>query len=149
MHFKVYCLSGMNCYNYDAKNDSDYKVQYIFFAVGMYGDKRAKEYELNVTMAEVGGTILDREETEEQQAQQDYNVLLQGWFHFVQTEDGSIPIIRHSIEEDGEVINTKKAIVATFQANFMGTEQKEEADPQSMHTSHYTYVCWPKKCERL
>ena len=97
-------------------------------------------YELNTTKAEVGGTILDREETEEQQAQNDYNVLLQGWFHFVQTEDGSIPIIRHSREEDGEVINTKKAIVSAFQANFMGTEQKEEADPQSLHRSHYTYV---------
>ena len=91
----------------------------------------------------MGGTVLDTEETEEQQAQDDYNVRLQGWFHFVQTEDGSIPIIRHSKEEDGEVINTKKAIVAAFQANFMGTEQKEEADPQSLHTSHYTYVCGP------
>jgi HEAT repeat protein len=115
------------------------KVYYLYFAVGTYGDKRAKEYELNVTNTVVGGTVLDTKETEEQQAQHDYNVLLQGWFHFVQTEDGSIPIIRHSKEEDGEVVNTKKAVVAAFQANFMGTEQKEEADPQSLHTSHYKY----------
>ena len=111
-----------------------------FVLVGTYGDKRAKKYELNVTEVEVGGTVLDNDKTEEQQAQHDYSVLLQGWFYFVQMEDGSIAAVYHSTEEDGEIINTKKAAVSTFQANFMGTKAKVEADPQSLHTSHYSYV---------
>ena len=110
------------------------------FTVGTYGDKRARKYEMNITQTEVGGTILDKKETEEQEAQHDYSVLLQGWFHFVQMEDGSIAAIFYSLEEDGEIINTKKAAVSAFQANFLGTKTKEEADPQSLHTSHYTYV---------
>lgn len=92
---------------------------------------------MNITKTELGGSILDTQRSEEQQAQHDYNVLMQGWFHFVQMEDGSIPIIRHSREEDGEIINTKKAIVSAFQANFMGTKTKPEADPQSFYISHY------------
>ena len=65
---------------------------------------------------------------------------MQGWFEFVQTEDGSIPVTRYSREEDPEVINIKKAIVSAFQANFKGTKVKEEADPQSYHKAEYTYA---------
>ena len=99
---------------------------------------RAKLYELNITKAEAGGNVLARSESKKQQGEQDYTVLLQGWFHFIQTEDGSIVDVRYSREEDSEVINTKKAIVSAFQANFKGTKVKEEADPQSLHKAHYT-----------
>ena len=95
---------------------------------------------MNVTQTEVGGNILDRDRTEEEQAEEDYNVLMHGWFHFIQTEDGSIPSIRHSQEEDREIVNTKKAVVSAFQANFLGTKEKEEVDPQSQHMAHYTLV---------
>ena len=63
---------------------------------------------------------------------------MQGWFHFIQTEDGSVPSVRHSREEDKEIVNTKKAVASAFQANFLGTKVKEEADPQSLHMAHYT-----------
>ena len=33
----------------------------------------------------------------------------------------------------------KKAIAAAFQANFKGTEEEEEIDPQSKHISHYRW----------
>ena len=69
-----------------------------------------------------------------------YNEMMQGWFHFVQTEDGSIPATYYSREEDAEIVNTKKSIVSAFQANFLGTNEKEEADPQSLHKAEYTYV---------
>jgi hypothetical protein len=38
------------------------------------------------------------------------------------------------------VISIKKSIAAAFQANFEGTDEVEEIDPQSRHKSHYTYV---------
>ena len=107
-------------------------------AVGTYGDKRAKLYELNITQTELSGTILDTDEHEEKEAEHDYSLLMQGWFHFIQTEDGSIPSVRHSREEDKEIVNTKKAMVSAFQANFMGTKVKEESDPQSLHMARYT-----------
>ena len=69
-----------------------------------------------------------------------YYEMMQGWFHFVQTEDGSIPATYYSREEDAEIVNTKKSIVSAFQANFLGTNEKEEADPQSLHKAEYTYV---------
>ena len=74
------------------------------------------------------------------EAESYYNQMMMGWFHFVQTEDGSIPATYHSREEDGETVNTKKAIVSSFQANFLGTKVKEEADPQSIHMAVYRYL---------
>ena len=65
---------------------------------------------------------------------------LEGWFKFVQTEDGSIPAVFHSNADDVQAINFKKAIVAAFQANFKGTSTKLEADSQSLHKAEYTYV---------
>ena len=61
---------------------------------------------------------------------------------FVQTEDGSIRVIKYPRVEDKNemLVNLKKAIVSTFQTNFGRTEMKEEADTQSLHKSHYTYV---------
>ena len=86
---------------------------------------------------------MDKKESEDvndDEAVRDYNAKMGGWFQFVQTEDGSIPVTRFSREEDREIVNIKKAVVSAFQANFEGTNVKEEADPQSLHTAEYTYV---------
>ena len=80
----------------------------------------------------------DQEAADE--AESHYNEMMMGWFHFAQTEDGSIPATYYSREEKGEIVNTKKAIVSAFQANFLGTKVKEEADLQSMHKAIYRYV---------
>jgi len=65
------------------------------------------------------------------------NKLLAGWFCFVQTMEGKVPTVFHDSTDDAQAVNFKKAIAAAFQANFMGTEQEEETDPQSKHISHY------------
>ena len=81
-----------------------------------------------------------QQEVPADEGEKEYIARMQGWFEFVQTEDGSIPVTRYSREEDPEVINIKKAVVSAFQANFKGTKVKEEADPQSHHKAEYTYV---------
>ena len=63
---------------------------------------------------------------------------MKGWFKFLQSEDGSIVAVYHSREETTDVINFKKSIAASFQANFKGTKSKVEADPQSIHKANYT-----------
>ena len=116
-----------------------------FFAptlVGTYGDLKAKLYDLNISHASFGGNIIEKKHKEEpaDEGEKDFAAKMQGWFEFVQTEDGSIPVIRHSREEDPEIINIKKSVVSAFQANFKGTKVKEEADPQSHHKAKYTYA---------
>ena len=102
----------------------------------------AKLYELDITQTQFGGTLMDtykkEKQQEEQQAEHDYGQLMKDWFHFIQTEDGSVPSVRHSREQDKEIVNIKKAVVSAFQANFLRTKVKEESDPQSQHTSRYT-----------
>ena len=66
--------------------------------------------------------------------------MMSGWFKFVQTEDGSVPAVFHNNEDDLASINFKRSISAAFQANFKGTSQKVEADPQSLHVAKYTYA---------
>lgn len=83
---------------------------------------------------------MESSSSEAEEAGKYYSEKMQGMFHFVQTEDGSIPATFYSREEDEETINTKKSIVSAFQANFLGTKVKEEADPQSMHMAEYRYV---------
>jgi len=51
--------------------------------------------------------------------------------------EGKVPTVFHDSTDDAQAVNFKKAIAAAFQANFMGTEQEEETDPQSKHISHY------------
>ena len=111
--------------------------------MGKYGPDQAKLYDLDITKTTLGGNIVEREESEnanDDRAVRDYKAKMAGWFQFVQTEDGSIPVTRFSREEDREVVHIKKAVVSAFQANFKGTSTKEEADPQSLHTAEYTYV---------
>ena len=114
------------------------QFQHGFFAVGMLGDKRAKLYDMVFERAILGGNVVEREESNN--AIPDYNEKMKGLFHFVQTEDGSIPVTIFSREEDREIVNIKKAVVSAFQANFEGSKFKEEADPQSLHKSEYRYI---------
>ena len=58
-------------------------------------------------------------------------------FCFIQTESGKIPEVYHSENEMMDITNMKKSIAAAFQANFKGTEEEVEEDPQSLHVSHY------------
>lgn len=62
---------------------------------------------------------------------------LSGWFCFVQTDNGKIPVVFHPYNESQSIINFKKALVTGFQANFDGTNTVEEMDPESIHMSHY------------
>ena len=116
----------------------------VLFAVATYGPKKAKLYDLKITETKFGGNIVERKESEnmnDDEAVRDYNAkMMKGWFQFVQTEDGSIPVTRFSREENREIVNIKKAVVSAFQANFEGSSVKEEADPQSLHKAEYTYV---------
>ena len=126
---------------------------FILILVGTYGDLRAKLYDLKISHVSFGGNIIEKGNEEEpvDEEEMECTARMQGWFEFVQTEDGSIPVIRHSREEDPEVINIKKAIVSAFQANFKRTKVKEEADPQSHHKAEYTMtlktVTWKQREE--
>ena len=113
----------------------------ICFAVGLYKDTRAKLYDLVLTETHLGGNIMERGQSNNvHEAVQEFQEKMNGWFHFIQTEDGSIPVTMFSREEDREAVNIKKAVVSAFQANFLGTKVKEEADPQSLHKAEYTQV---------
>ena len=70
--------------------------------------------------------------------QQNVAEQLGNWFCFVQSGSGKISAVYHSPSEPDHVISMKKSIAAAFQANFEGTEEEEEIDPQSKHTAHYT-----------
>ena len=67
-----------------------------------------------------------------------FGMLLESWFCFVQTEDGKVVAVQHSPRDSEEIVDFKRAIAAAFQANFKGTSEETESDPQSTHTSHYT-----------
>ena len=97
---------------------------------------------MKISHVSFGGNIIEKKQQEEpaDEGEKNYAAKMQGWFEFVQTEDGSIPVTRYSREEDPEVMNIKKAVVSAFQANFEGTKVKEEADPQSHHKAEYTYA---------
>ena len=59
-----------------------------------------------------------------------------GWFKFLQLDNGLILAVFHSNSDDIEV---KKSITCAFQANFKGTNTRLEADSQSLHKSHYRW----------
>ena len=58
----------------------------------------------------------------------------------MQTRDGKIVAVHHASDEISDAVDFKKSIAAAFQANFKGTEQEEEDDPQSDHIAHYRYI---------
>ena len=66
--------------------------------------------------------------------------LLSQWFCFIQTDDGKVVAVQHANDEKQSAIDLKKSIAAAFQANFKGTEEEKESDPQSEHISHYKYM---------
>ena len=68
---------------------------------------------------------------------QNVNRLFKQKFCFYQTESGKIPEVYHLESEMADIANIKKSIAAAFQANFKGTEEAVEEDPQSLHLSHY------------
>ena len=95
---------------------------------------------MQVLDTHIGGNIADKREQgnkEDDKGVRDYNEKMQGWFKFVQTEDGLVRDMRYSKEEVAEVINVKKAIASAFQANFEGTDVRQETDTQSLHKSVY------------
>ena len=65
-------------------------------------------------------------------------MLLASWFCFVQTEDGKVVAVQHPRTESQNTVDFKRAIAAAFQANFKGTTEEIESDPQSTHIAHYT-----------
>ena len=94
---------------------------------------------MEVVKIELGGNVLEKFKEEKRSHDALLNDL-SGWFQFVQIEDGSVPAVFHSREENAEILNIKKAIAAAFQANFEGTQAKMEADPQSVHLAEYRFV---------
>ena len=55
----------------------------------------------------------------------------------MQTSDGKIVAVYHASNEANDAVDLKKSIAAAFQANFKGTKEEEEDDPQSDHIAHY------------
>ena len=47
--------------------------------------------------------------------------------------------VQHASDDSDDAVDLKKSIAAAFQANFKGTEEEEEDDPQSDHIAHYRY----------
>ena len=114
----------------------------MFSSVGKYGEYKAKKYSLHITEYKGGGSVIEKDSEAKGETKQEEELKrsLSSEFFFVQTEDGSIPTTFYSREEEKEVVNIKKAIVSAFQANFEGTKEKEEADPQSLHKAKYRYT---------
>ena len=53
--------------------------------------------------------------------------------------------VSYASTDDLQAVNLKKSIAAAFQANFKGTEEEEEIDPQSTHISHYRWGVVPEE----
>ena len=107
----------------------------FIFAVGKYGNNRSNLYSLEIINTTMGGNILARHSSD---SSADTNVDWSGWFQFIQTDNGVIPVTFYSREQDANIINIKKAIVSAFQINSLGEKLRSESDPQSQHISNYT-----------
>ena len=101
---------------------------------GNYGTSNATLFALNVEGSQMGGNILARTNDPEATSA-DFS----GWFQFVRTDDGTIPVTLYSREEDATIVNIKKSLVSAFQTDFDLNGTKVEADPQSQHKSEYRY----------
>lgn len=66
-----------------------------------------------------------------------YGIDMSRWFCFAQSTTGKILGVFYPKNEDVEIVNFKKSIASTFQANFKGTTEEDEGDSQSFHRSHY------------
>ena len=58
----------------------------------------------------------------------------------MQAHGGKIVAVEHAVDESEDAVDLKRSIAAAFQANFKGTEQEQEDDPQSGHIAHYRYT---------
>ena len=105
--------------------------------VGKYGNIVSTLYQLEIQSSKMGGNILARD------SDAATDVDFSGWFQFIQTDDGTIPVTLYSREEDATIINIKKAIVSAFQADFLAKGDKDETDPQSQHKAQYRYTVAP------
>jgi hypothetical protein len=130
-----------NLYDFKSKEHMDKQPGFQFTAkfrvvcetVGTYGKQKAKRFKLDVTSASVDGPgKADKKPV-------NLATMLSTSIFFVQTEDGTIPSTFYLEAEDSELVNIKKAFIAAFQANFKGTKEKTEADPQSLHTAKYRF----------
>ena len=112
--------------------------------VGTYGATSAKRYKVEITNAKIdrstpGNREASSEADNDPRRNPDLTKMFSGNFSFVRTDDGSIPATYFSREDNTDLVNSKKAIVAAFQANFKGTKVKQEADTQSLHKAEYRY----------
>jgi HEAT repeat protein len=119
-------------------------VQIMCESTGTYGSLSATRYCMSVS--DVGGSILTFRGNQTTEADNRETLMreyalerLSGWFCFVQTSFGQVVSVFHSTTEEVEVVNIKKGIASAFQANLRGTTEETEIDPQSKHTSHYSY----------
>ncbi|XP_019853201.1 PREDICTED: uncharacterized protein LOC105313049 [Amphimedon queenslandica] len=65
---------------------------------------------------------------------------LDKWFCFAQSsKTGKISGVFYPKKEKEWIVNIKKSIASTFQANYKGTTVATETDSQSKHKSHYKY----------
>uniref|UniRef100_A0A1X7UPJ7 Vitellogenin domain-containing protein n=1 Tax=Amphimedon queenslandica TaxID=400682 RepID=A0A1X7UPJ7_AMPQE len=63
---------------------------------------------------------------------------LDKWFCFAQSsKTGKILGVFYPKKEKEWIVNIKKSIASTFQANYKGTTVATETDSQSKHKSHY------------
>ena len=110
------------------------------FSVGTYQNEQARKHMITIISAFVETSANDTDTNAGGQKKQNVTILFSRPFHFIQLEDGTIPVTYFPKEDAHQVVNVKKAIVSAFQANFKGTKTKQEADPQSLHNAEYRFV---------
>ena len=116
---------------------------------GQLGNLKGQLFGLKINDTQVGGPLFEKDAADVtlQEQMEGLNPDVQGedvtslntggWFSFFQTEDGDIAAVYHSKEEDAGIVNFKKQITASLQANFKGTASRTEADPTSSHVARY------------
>ena len=60
----------------------------------------------------------------------------------LEVSEGKVATVSYASTDDLQAINLKKSIAAAFQANFKGTEEEEDIDPQSTHSHLKVPVCY-------
>ena len=121
----------------------------MLFPAGMYGDKKAHLFDIKVKNTIASGAIFQKDEERRAQIaaaegrKRDEPVTsiddaMSGWFKCIQTRDGAVPTVFHSKEEDASIVNFKKKICSSMQANFLKTSSRKEVDPTSAHIARYT-----------
>lgn len=121
------------------------------FVAGTYFGESALVYNLtDVAAIDFSGTLANEmiENGDDVNATiQDLTDSLQnGHFSFVLVTNGTnaglVPIAFYDTTEEDEIVNIKKTLAASFQAeySFVGTAARTELDPQALHNTTYTLV---------